>query len=128
MNKHARERSKLPIPAPQGNLPGVLPIYEKMEVRLFDKERARFGLMRGCLCVVEHIILADDEPPHTDQLSGEPIQLKFMPVAFLLRAVDTHWSLRHDDLPCIPATWDRRGLFLLQPATGYVRVQLDKNT
>ena len=65
-NEQARQRAlEITNTRSTGNLPDVLPIYEKMEVRLVGKECARFALMRGCLCVAEHIILADDEPPPT---------------------------------------------------------------
>ena len=76
--------------------------------------------------MVEHIICADDAPPHPEALSGEPIQLQHMPVALILRAAGAHWSLRHAELPHIPTTWDRRGLFQLQPTTTYFRLQVDK--
>ena len=105
----ARQRAlEITNPRSIGHRPGVLPIYAKMQVRLFGKECVRFGLMRGCRCVVGHIIFADDEPPHPEALSGEPIQLHFMLVALILRAVDAHWSLRHAELPHIPTAWDRR--------------------
>ena len=49
-----------------------------------------------------------------------------MHAALILRAVDTHWSLRHTELPHIPTAWDRRGLFQLQPTSAYFRLKVDK--
>ena len=38
-----------------------LPLYVGMRISLLSKDCVRFGLMKGCTCVVEKIVLADGD-------------------------------------------------------------------
>jgi len=98
-------------------LPGQLPLYVGMPVLLFGKACVHLALMNGCACVVEQIILAEEEPQFQDLSVGVPTQLVFMPAALVLRANDADWILPSALLPPLPNNFDRRGLFLLFPTT-----------
>ena len=105
-------------------LPGQLPLYVGMPVLLFGKACVHLALMNGCACVVEQIILAEEEPEFEDLSVGVPTQLVFMPAALILRAKDADWILPSALLPPLPNNFDRRGLFLLLPTTEYFPLSL----
>ena len=105
-------------------LPGQLPLYVGMSVLLFGKACVQLALMNGCACVVEQIILAEEEPEFKDLSVGVPTQLVFMPAALVLRANDADWILPSALLPPLPNNFDRRGLFLLLPTTEYFPLSL----
>ena len=100
-------------------LPGQLPLYVGMRVLLFGKACVELSLMNGCECVVEEIILADEEPEFEEVAVGKPTQLEYMPAGLVLRAADADWILPSHLLPALPASFDRRGIFILAPATDY---------
>jgi hypothetical protein len=105
-------------------LPGQLPLYVGMPVLLFGKACVHLALMNGCACVIEQIILAEEEPEFEDLSVGVPTQLVFMPAALILRAKDADWILPSAFLPPLPNTFDRRGLFSLLPTTEYFPLSL----
>ena len=71
----------------------------RMRISLLSKDCVRFGLMKGCTCVVEKIVLADGEALPDKMVAGEPHQLNYMPVSLLLRAEDAQWTLPSTELP-----------------------------
>ena len=96
-----------------------LAIYVGMRVLLFGKACVRLGLMNGCECAVEQIILADEEPDFEDVQVGTPTYLTYMPAGLVLRNLDAEWTLPTHTLPPLPRGYDRRGLFVLRPTTEY---------
>ena len=83
----------------------------------------RFGLMKGCEVVLEHIVFADEESL-PEVVAGEPVHLQFMPTTLMLRGVGLPCMLTGStrlDLPSVP----RRGLFQLQPLTVYIRRRVE---
>ena len=66
-----------------------LALYESMHVLLFGKACVRLGLMNGCECRVERIILADDEPEFEEMTAGVPTCLEYLP-AGLVRQWSRH--------------------------------------
>ena len=101
------------------HLPGQLPLYVGMRVLLFGKACVELSLMNGCECQVEQIVLADEEAEFADVEVGVPTQLEYMPAGIVLRAVDADWLLPSHLLPPLPASFDRRGVFVLAPAVDY---------
>ena len=101
------------------HLPASCLLFHGMRLLLFSKKCARLGLMSGCACVLEDILMHDREvlPNHSEV--GEVIPLQFMPTALLLRAEDAKWTLPPEQLPPLPESMSRRGLFLLRPHTAY---------
>ena len=57
------------------SLPSFLPLYVGMRVLLSSKDCVRIGIMKGCPCVVESIVLANDEILPHRLLAGEPHSL-----------------------------------------------------
>ena len=100
-------------------LPGHLAIYVGIHVLVFGKLCVRLGLMNGCECVVERLILANEEPDFQDFLAGMPTMLEYMPAGIALRAMGADWTLPTYMLPPLPKGYDRRGLFYLTPSTDY---------
>ena len=102
-------------------LPSILPFYEGMSLALYSKDCVRFGLMKPCECILEHIVFAPEEEIPEHALTGEPLVLKYMPVSLLLRAKEAIWSLSAQCLPKLPKNISRQGLFQLQPAQVFFR-------
>ena len=89
---------------------------------LYSKDCARLGLMKGCECIVEQIVFADEEESLPDVVvAGVPIWLSHMSVSLLLRAVDALWMLPRTQLPRLPNGFDRRGLFQILPQTQHFK-------
>jgi hypothetical protein len=98
-----------------------LAFYIGMRLLLCSKDCVRYGLMKGCECILEHIVFAADEDLPTHALAGVPLTLRFMPTALVLRAAGASWELSRDACPDFPASVDRRGLFLLRPSENYIK-------
>ena len=106
------------------NLPSFLPLHVGMRVLLNSKDCVNLGLVKGCTCTIESIILADDETVPAGIVAGRPHHLRFMPTSLLLRADNVDWQLYHADLPLtLPRHVNRRGLFQIRPSCGYLRVE-----
>jgi len=103
-------------------LPGHLPLYVGMRVLVFGKLCVRLGLMNGCECIVELLVLADEEPEFDDFTIGAPTQLQYMPAGIALRVTSADWTLPSHMLPALPKAFDRRGLFFITPSTEYFNV------
>ena len=101
------------------NLPSTLPLVVGMRLLLCDKICARLQLMNGCECILEEILFDGQEQLPTAVPAGEPILLTYMPTHLLLRATDVRWTLPDDQLPPLPDTMPRQGLFLLPRAHDY---------
>jgi hypothetical protein len=107
------------------SLPSFLPLYVGMRLILASKDCVRIGIVKGCPCVVESIVLASDEMVPYTLVAGEPHSLTFMPVSLLLRAEKADWVLPRGDLPSsLPKNIDRRGLFQLRPTYDYLSAQV----
>ena len=106
------------------SLPSFLPLYVGMRLLLSSKDCVRIGIMKGCPCVVESIVLAPDEIVPFRLVAGAPHPLVYMPVSLLLRAEKADWILPRGDLPAsLPKHVDRRGLFQIRPTYDYLSVQ-----
>ena len=101
------------------NLPSTLPLVVGMRLLLCDKICARLQLMNGCECILEEILFDEREQLPKAVHAGEPILLTYMPTHLLLRATDVRWTLPDDQLPPLPDTMPRQGLFLLPRAHDY---------
>ena len=97
-------------------LPGSCLLFYGMRLLLFSKKCARLGLMNGCACVLEDILMHDREVLPSRSEVGEVIPLQFMPTALLLRAEDAKWTLPPEQLPPLPESVSRRGLFFVTTA------------
>ena len=75
--------------------------------------------MNGCACILEDIVMHDREVLPSRSEVDEVIPLQFIPTALLLRAEDAKWTLPPEQLPPLPESVSRRGLFLLRPHTAY---------
>ena len=83
-----------------------------MRVLLASKDCVRIDIVKDCPCVVESIVLADDEILPFRLVVGQPHSLQYMPVSLLLRAERAKWILPRGDIPAsLPQDSDRRGLF-----------------
>ena len=99
-----------------------------MKLLLSSKDCVRFGIVKGCPCIVEEIILADEEILPYQQVAGQPHHLRYMPVSLLLRAEGAAWTLAAGDLPKnLPAGLDRRGLFQLRPSYDYISHKVEND-
>ena len=106
------------------NLPGFLPLYVGMRLLLSSKDCVRFGIMKGCPCVLRDIVFSDDEVLPNDILSGQPHSLTYMPVSLVLQAEGAEWTLPTSELPsALPEDIDRRGIFQLRPTYDYLNVR-----
>ena len=110
-----------------GFVESILPLYIGMRLLLFSKDCVRFGLMKGCECVLEQIIFDELEVLPQHVVAGEPIHLEYVPFSLLLRATNAPWSLRAENLPPLPLTADRRGLFQLKATSTYIRRKVAAN-
>ena len=109
-------------PDDTSGLPSFLPLYRGMRLLLSSKDCVRLGIVKGCPCILEAIVFADDENLPYEHVAGQPHHLRYMPVTLLLRAEGAAWSLARDDLPKnLPASLDTRGLFQMRPTYGYLR-------
>ena len=120
-----RYLDSLSNPRDTQDLPGVLPLYVGMRLTMHSKECVRFGLMKGCVCTLRHIVFSEHEDlPETSKM----MHLKYLPVCLWLQAEDVEWRLPEDHLPSdLPHDTDRRGLFPLGPKEGYLQAKPDKN-
>ena len=57
-------------------LPSFLPLYPGMRLVLGSKDCVRFGLVKGCVCMLEDIVFADDEMLPTPMVAGDPHSLR----------------------------------------------------
>ena len=106
------------------DLPGVLPLYVGMRLTLQSKECVRLGLMKGCVCILRHIVFSEHEDLSVD---SDTVHLKYLPVCLWLQAEDVDWRLPESDIPGdLPRETDRRGLFLLGPKEGHIQAKPGK--
>ena len=78
--------------------------------------------MKGCTCILRHIVFAEAEQLPAQSVAGHPYQLQYMPISLLLQAEDVQWILPPSELPeNLPVNMDRRGLFQLRPTYDYIR-------
>ena len=108
-------------------LPGIQYFYIGMRLLLYSKDSVRFSLMKGCECILERIVFADEEVLPVEAVAGAPIELKFMPTSLILRAVDAPWILPPGDMPTLPPSLSRRGLFQLVPREERLKRTLAKD-
>ncbi len=79
--------------------------------------------MKGCVCTLRDIVVADAELIPLDVYPGDPHHLIFMPISLLLQVEDVPWILPESDLPpALLAGVDRRDLFQRRPCTVFLRV------
>jgi len=101
--------------------PSFLPLFLGMRLLLSSKDCVRFGIVKGCICTLKHIVFADEETLPFELLAGHAHELKYMPVSLILQADDVQWTLPESELPaCLPPDLDRRGLFQLRPSHDYI--------
>ena len=108
-------------------LSSFLPLYQGMRLLLGSKDCVRYGLMKGCECILEHIVFCPLEELPGDVVAGEPILLRYMPVALVLRAIGAAWELPREATPELPPDVDRRGLFTMRPTSEYFKCASAKN-
>ena len=117
-----RELLQLSNPDATKGLQSFLPLHRGMRLLLSSKDCVRFGIVKGCPCILEEIILAPEEILPYEHVAGHPHELQFMPTSLLLRAEKAEWTLPDTELPSgIPKNINRRGLFQLRPAYDYIR-------
>ena len=103
------------------SIPGLLPLYVGMRVTLQSKDCVRFGLVKGCTCTVEKIVLAGREPRPENVVAGHVHYLRYMLVSLLLRAEGEQWTLPATELPKdLFEEFDRVGCFQLRPTYDYL--------
>ena len=68
----AKELLSRANPEQTKSLPGFLPLYEGMELLLNSKDCVRFGVVKGCPCIVEEIVFTDEEPLPYEHVVGRP--------------------------------------------------------
>jgi len=103
-------------------LPSFLPLYVGMRLLLSSKDCVRFGIMKGCPCILRDIVFADGEVLPSAHVAGHAHSLTFMPVSLILQAEGVEWTLPATELPGkLPKNLDRRGLFQLRPTYDYLR-------
>ena len=87
-----------------------------MKLLLSSKDCVKLGIVKGCPCTLEDIILADEEVLPHPHVAGHSHQLRYMPVSLILRVDDPTWALANEDLPeTLPKDIDTRGLFQFGP-------------
>ena len=106
------------------NLPSFLPLYIGMRLLISSKDCVRFGIVKGCPCILRHIVFAEDEELPSQVRAGHAHPLQLMPISLILQAVEAEWTLPRSELPeGLPDDVDRRGLFQLGPTYDYLRVK-----
>ena len=85
-------------------LSSYLPLHVGMRLLLYSKTCVRFGLMNGCECILEGIVFADEEELPMAAVSGDYINLKFIPVSLLLRVPNVAWFCPAASCPLFPPT------------------------
>ena len=80
-------------------LPSFLPLSRGMRPLLSSKGCERVGLVKGCVCTVQDIILAQGEDCPHDLPVGQPPHRTFMPVSLLLKVAGALWILPKTELP-----------------------------
>ena len=106
-------------------LPSFLPLYIGMRLFLTSKDCVRFGIMKGCPCILRDIVFSDYEILPQMPISGHPHFIQYMPISLLLQAEDVEWSLPRTELPeHLPANIDRRGLWQLRPSFDHLSIQV----
>ena len=106
-------------------LPSFLPLYVGMRLLLNSKDCVRFGIMKGCPCILRDIVFSEHEVLPESPLNGHSIALRYMPVSLILQVENVQWTLPRTELPKgLPANIDRRGLFQLKPSYDHIRVQI----
>ena len=108
-------------------LPSFLPLYVGMRLSLYSKDCVRFGLMNGCECILEKIVFSDLEDLPAELVAGDAFQLRYLPVSLILRAVDAPWAMVGQNLPKLPDSMSRHGLFQLRPAQVHLRRKVEKD-
>eukprot|EP00973_Karenia_brevis_P024440 3370709-Karenia_brevis.AAC.1 len=83
--------------------------------------------MKGCECILEDIVFAEQEDLPRDAVAGEPLVLEYMPISLILRAVKAAWILTSDCLPSLPEALPRNGLFQSRPSQVYYRRKLEQD-
>lgn len=83
-----------------------------MKLLLSSRDCVRFGIVKGCPCVLEDIVFGKQEVLPYERVAGQLHELEFMPVSMILRAEGALWTLPPSELPSgILAPVDKRGLF-----------------
>ena len=109
-------------------LPSFLPLYRGMRLLMASKDCVRFGLVKGCVCILRDIVLAEDESKPEHLPAGQPHHLTFMPVSLLLQAEGEVWTLPKAELPRnLPAHVNKRGLFQIRPTYDYLRAKFEND-
>ena len=94
------------------HLPSFLPLHVGMKLLLSSKDCVRFGIVKGCPCILRDLVFTDDEVLPSSHVAGHAHQLTFMPVSLILQAEGVQWTLPETELPVgLPRGIDRRGLF-----------------
>ena len=110
-------------------LPSILPLYIGMRLTLQTKDCVRLGLMKGCVCIVRHIVFAAEEQLRETTQENHVIYLTYMPIALWLQALDADWTLPEQYISAdMPATTNRRGLFHIQPTYGYLKASWEDSS
>ena len=95
-----------------------------MKLLLSSKDCVRFGIVKGCPCILRDVVFADDEVLPATHVAGQAHPLTLMPVSLILQAEGVPWTLPATELPRgLPQGIDRRGLFQLRPTCDYLRAQ-----
>ena len=107
------------------SLPSFLPLYVGMRLVLSSKDCVKFGIMKGCPCILRHIVFSEDELLPSNLVAGQVHQLTYMPVSLVLQVEGAEWRLPSSDLPVgLPSNIDRKGIFQLRPTYDYLNVKL----
>ena len=110
-------------------LSSFLPLYKGMRLLMSSKDCVRFGLVKGCTCILREIVFSEREELPYVVVAGDTHRLEYMPVSLLLQADEAVWILPASELPKgLPANIDRRGLFQLRPQHDYLRVHSEGET
>ena len=110
------------------SLASFLPLYRGMRLLLNSKDCVRFGVMKGCPCILRDIVFADDELLPMHGVVGHAHKRTYMPVCLLLQVEGAAWTLPASELPRhLPANIDRRGLFQLRPSYDYLQAYYEKS-
>ena len=121
-----RELLRRATPELTQSLQGFLPLVQGMRLVLSSKDCVRFGIMKGCPCLLREIVFADNEVLPPEHLAGQPHHLAYMPISLVLQAEGAEWTLPSTELPAtLPADVDRRGLFQLRPTHAYLSVRVE---
>ena len=81
--------------------------------------------MKGCPCILRHIVFADTEILPEQHVAGHAHHLTYMPITLVLQAEGAIWTLPSSELPAsLPSNIDRRGMFQLRPTYDYLSARV----